>query len=113
MEAMEPNFGEKLKVLRETHFPGEGLRQVGKQLEMQGFGEHFYSQLSKMENGVILPSINFLPRIAKAYRLSDKEMNELVSIYTMQKIQGANLVPEHHEFAAETLFRKVKKNKTK
>lgn len=105
---METKFGDKLKELREKHFPGESLRNVGKRFETE-FGEYFYTQLSKMETGVLLPSADFLSRIAKSYQLLPEEVAALVEAYTTQKIQSLNIVVKHHELAVGKLFRKVKK----
>jgi hypothetical protein len=110
-------FGDKLKKLREKHFPGESIRRLGKQLEKNGFGEYFYTQLSKMETGAVLPSEDFIKKIQKAYSLSTEETIELLTSLMFQKLQHKDFLPEHVEMpkgAMQTvgrLFRKTKKKK--
>lgn len=114
---MENIFGKKLKELREKHFPTESLRRLGKQFEDKGFGQYFYTQLSKMENGTLLPSEDFVQNIEKAYGLSSSETLELLTALMMEKLQKRNFVPKHAAAPAEAaqavgkLFRKAKKKK--
>lgn len=106
-------FGEKLKELREQHFPNESLRRLGQKLEKEGFGEYFYTQLSKMESGGLLPSQNFVMEIVRAYRLSPEETQELLAALMIQRMQQHGFVPTRGSSPQTVgkLFRKTKKNK--
>lgn len=105
---MNENFKNKIRLLREKHFPGQSLRSLSGELESQ-LGEHFYAYLSKIEAGA-LPSIDFLSKIRVAYKLSNSEFQDLVELYLRQKLEaesersGINVEPA-------LLFRKTKKKK--
>lgn len=109
-------LGEKLKELREKHFPGESLRKVSEKLERLDFGENFFSYLSKIESGSMLPSEELLKRISDAYKLSHAEFFELLADHSTQKLKAklvkSNLISEDQEVSVEPmreLFRKIKK----
>ena len=108
-------FGDRLKELREKHFPNESLRRLGTKWEEEGFGKYFYTQLSKMESGALLPSEKFVRDIEEAYQLSKQETLELLSVLIMQRIQERDFIPKHSvDQTAEAvgkLFRKIKKTK--
>ena len=106
---MNENFKNKIRELREKHFPGQSLRGLSGELESK-LGEHFYAYLSKIEAGA-LPSVDFLKKIKEAYKLSEEEFHQLYELYIRQKIEaetersGLPLEP------APQLFRKTKKSK--
>jgi transcriptional regulator with XRE-family HTH domain len=105
---MNENFKNKIRLLREKHFPGQSLRSLSEELESQ-LGEHFYAYLSKIEAGA-LPSVDFLSKIRTAYKLTNDEFKDLFESYMRQKIEaetersGVNVEPA-------LLFRKTKKKK--
>lgn len=109
---MSENFKIKIRILREKHFPGKSLRTLSTELESQ-LGEHFYAYLSKIEAGA-LPSIEFLNKIRNAYKLTNDEYINLLSLYVMQKVSnesersGIDVEPS---VAPSLLFRKVNKKK--
>lgn len=117
---MKPTFADTLRALRETKFPGQSLRRVGETLtEKHGFRDYFYTQLNKMEMGVVLPSSDLLGRLMTAYGASNEEK---VSIYTAYAAQTAEesfrvtaedlgLKSDAIKDAAEVFYRKVKKPK--
>lgn len=106
---MNENFKNKIRLLREKHFPGQSLRGLSTELESQ-LGEHFYAYLSKIEAGA-LPSIDFLNKIRVAYKLTDDEFRDLSESYMKQRIEseseriGINIEPS-------LVFRKTKKKKS-
>lgn len=110
--SMNENFKNKIRELRESHFPGQSLRGLSGELESQ-LGEHFYAYLSKIEAGA-LPSLDFLKKIKGAYKLTDDEYQNLFQLYIHQKLEaesersGSGLVLE----PAPLLFRKTKKKKS-
>ena len=105
-------FGSKLKEFRERHFPGESLRKVSEKLKL---GDNFYSYLSKIELGLVLPSEDFLDKILKAYDLSDKEYQELVAAYLNDKVSQSfssmELQPREASPIIRQFLRTVNKNK--
>lgn len=109
---MNENFKNKIRILREKHFPGHSIRSLSTELESQ-LGEHFYAYLSKIEAGA-LPSIEFLNKIRNAYKLTNDEYIELLNLYMKQKVED---VSDRSGVAVETsaepalLFRKVNKKK--
>ena len=108
---MNENFKNKIRSLREKHFPGKSLRSLSEEFGSQ-LGEHFYAYISKIEAGA-LPSIDFLNKIHSAYKLTNDEYIELLSLYMKQKVENAT---ERSSVAIETaspalLFRKVSKKK--
>lgn len=110
---MNEKFKNKIRILREKHFPGQSLRSLSTDLESK-LGEHFYAYLSKIEAGA-LPSIEFLNKIRTAYKLTNDEYIDLLNLYMKQKVEDAS---ERSGVAVETavtpalLFRKVNKRKT-
>lgn len=114
---MDNVFSKKLRDLREKHFPGESLRRLGKKWEGEGLGEYFYTQLSKMETGALLPTEEFVKKIAKALGLDQAETIDLLSALMVQRFHEKEFFPKNSlsEQTAEAvgqLFRKVKKKKT-
>ena len=108
---MNESFKNKIRELREKHFPGQSLRNLSIELESK-LGEHFYAYLSKIEAGT-LPSLDFLKKIIDAYKLTDAEYQDLFQLYARQKFEaesersGLPLEP----VPATLLFRKTKKKK--
>ncbi len=110
---MDENFKNKIRSLRESHFPGRSVRNLKTELEPY-FGKHFYAYISKIEAGA-LPSMDFIKKIKEAYTLSIKDYEDLVQLYLKQKFEdefitetqrsGINLEPQ------PLLFRKVNKKK--
>lgn len=108
------DFKNKIRLLREKHFPGRSIRNLSQELEPY-FGKHFYVYISKIEAGV-LPSMDFVMKIRTAYSLDDTEYGDLIESYANQKLKieiesdlersGANI-----EIAEPLVFRKVKKKK--
>lgn len=111
---MNEKFKNKIRSLRESHFPGRSIRNLDEELESY-FGKHFYAYLSKVENGA-LPSLDFIKKIRDAYSLSVDEYEDLVQAYLKQKFEdefitesqrsGIRLEPE------PLLFRKVNKKRS-
>ena len=111
--SMNEKFKNKIRALREEHFPGRSIRSLDKELEPY-FGKHFYSYLSKVEAGA-LPSLDFIKKIKDSYSLSVNEYEDLVKAYFHQKFEdeiisesqrsGIALMPE------PLVFRKVNKKK--
>ncbi len=107
---MNENFKNKIRELREKHFPGQSLRSLSSELESQ-LGEHFYAYLSKIEAGA-LPSLDFLKKIRVAYKLTDSEFQDLFQLYARQKFEATS---ERSGLALEPvplLFRKTRKKKS-
>ncbi|MFZ2188351.1 MAG: helix-turn-helix transcriptional regulator [Candidatus Moraniibacteriota bacterium] len=110
-------LGEKLKELREKHFPGESLRKVSEKLEGLEQGKNFFAYLNKIESGAMLPSETLLKQLSNAYNLSEDEFIQLLGHHTAQKLnvklQGS-LLSDGQEISAASmveLFRKIKKDK--
>ncbi len=111
--SMNEKFKNKIRALREEHFPGRSIRSLDKELEPY-FGKHFYAYLSKVEAGA-LPSLDFIKKIKDSYSLSVNEYEDLVKAYFHQKFEdeiisesqrsGIALMPE------PLVFRKVNKKK--
>ena len=109
---MGNKFGEKLKSLREGKFRGESIRQVSERL---GLGENFFSYLSKIEAGSLLPSETVLNTLVNVYGLSTTERADLFAAYFTERLQQAKVIPSNTDMSAESLkilFRKVKKKKS-
>jgi len=110
---MNENFKNKIRSLRELHFPGRSIRGLDKELETH-FGKHFFAYISKIEAGA-LPSIDFRKKVKDAYSLSNQEYEDLVQSYFQERFEN--------EIVAETqrsgvglepqplLFRKISKKK--
>lgn len=111
---MNEKFKNKIRALREEHFPGRSIRNLDKELEPY-FGKHFYAYFSKVENGA-LPSLDFIKKVKEAYSLSVDEYEDLVQVYFKQKFEdeiisesqrsGITLKPD------PLVFRKVNKKKS-
>ena len=110
---MDENFKNKIRSLREAHFPGRSIRSLDKELT-PCLGEHFYAYISKIEAGA-LPSMDFIKKLKGAYELSISEYEDLVQSYLRQKFED--------EFTDESkrsgvslepilIFREVKKKKS-
>lgn len=106
-------FKNKIRFLREEHFPGKSVRSLDKELEPY-FGKHFYAYVSKVESG-ILPSIDFIKKVKDAYNLSNSEYEDLVQVYLEQKFEDEIIVETQKSGIAlepePLLFRKVNKKK--
>ena len=110
---MNENFKNKIRSLRELHFPGRSIRSLDAELDSH-FGKHFYAYISKIETGT-LPSMDFVRKVKDAYKLSLSEYEDLVQLYLGQKFEdefvneaqrsGVSLEPQ------PLLFRKVNKKK--
>ena len=115
---MNNEFGSKLKELREKHYPGKSLRRVGEILSaLGGFGDYFFTQLHKIESGLLLPSPNLLLRILDVYDADEQERKEIFTTYSTfaayKKMAQVDEIAKEslHEEAAHQLYRKVKKKK--
>lgn len=107
-------FKNKIRILREMHFPGQSVRSLKQELEPH-FGEHYYAYISKFESG-ILPLIEALEKIKIAYSLSSSEYEDLMKSYLMEKFEDhladAQRIGVNLELSSESLlFRKVNKKK--
>lgn len=107
-----------MRNLREAHFPGESLRRVGERLADRGaFNPYFYTQLNKIEMGVILPSSELLGRILVAYGATvaqkQRAFEEYAASATLQalRIAAEDIGVESHdaEKAVGAFYRKVKR----
>lgn len=116
---MQNTFSQKLKELREKKFPGRSLRLVGEFFEHLDFGSYFYTQLSKMENGTLLPSPSLLMKIlTEGYGASEEERREIFMEYsmatTMTNLNKMEKLSQNKGLALETTTklyrRKPKKN---
>ena len=118
MENQKNNqFGLQLRALREVKFPGQSLRRVGEFLSSQGFGDYFYTQLSKIESGLLLPSAGLLLRILDAYSADSSERKEVLTAYSsamawraMARVDTTTSSSTRHA-AVHQLYRKVKRKK--
>lgn len=82
---MNNTFGDTLRSFREQKFPGQSLRKVGEYLvEQHNFKDYFYTQLNKIEMGVILPSSGLLGRILEAYGVTKEEREDIFHTYSAQ-----------------------------
>lgn len=109
-------LGEELKNMRERKFPGLSLRRVGGILsDEHGFGEYFYTQLSKIEQGALVPSIDMLSKILVAYgaTVEEKESMKHHWLAATWGAAAAEVSVKRPEDAARLLFRKVQKKKGK
>lgn len=109
-------LGEELTKIREQKFPGLSLRRVGGILrERHGFGEYFYTQLSKMEQGVLVPSIDMLNKILTAYGATRAEREAMTQYWfaatAVATADRGSIKRPKVEEAVNLLYRKVKKNK--
>lgn len=107
---MNETFSSKLKAVREKYFPGMSLRRVAQKLNL---GENFYSSLSRIESGEFLPSEEVLRDILNFYPISLSEKDEILSLYTVEKLNKACLIPKNTETmkSAVSFFRKVRTKK--
>ncbi len=115
---MNNDFGPKLKELREKKFPGRSLRRVGEVFTSSGeFGDYFYTQLSKMEAGLLSPSPNVLLKIMDVYSANAEERKEILVAYSSSvawKKMGDVDQATNRSFRNEVvhqLYRRVKKRK--
>lgn len=110
---MNENFKNKIRLLREVHFPGRSIRNLDKELETY-FGKHFYAYISKIEAGA-LPSMDFVKKVKDAYSLTVNEYEELVQLYLKQKFEDEIVTETQRSGVAlepqPLLFRKVNKKK--
>lgn len=107
-------FKNKIKSLRELHFPGKSVRSLDKELKPY-FGEHYYAYISKYESG-ILPSMDVLEKIKMSYSLTMSEYEDLMESYLLEKFEDhladAQRAGVNVELQPESLlFRKVPKKK--
>lgn len=111
---MTNRFKNKIKTLREAHFPGKSVRSLDKELKPY-FGEHYYAYISKFESG-ILPPTETLEKIKMAYSLSASEYDDLMQSYLLEKFEDhladAQRAGVNVELKPKSLlFRKVNKKK--
>lgn len=111
---MPEKFKNKIKALREIHFPGRSVRGLKAELEPH-FGEHYYAYISKFELGV-LPTIEALEKFNKAYKLTAEEYKDLMEAYLVEKfedhIADAQRMGVPVELKPEPiLFRKINKKR--
>ena len=110
---MNENFKNKIRSLREIHFPGRSTRSLDKELKPH-FGKHFYAYISKIEAGA-LPSIDFLKKVKNGYSLSTNEYEELVQLYFKERFENEIIAGAQKSGIAfepqPLLFRKTKKKK--
>lgn len=110
---MNDNFKNKIRSLRESHFPGRSTRSLDKELEPH-FGKHFYAYISKIEAGA-LPSIDFIKKVKEAYSLSTSEYEDLVQAYFKERFENEIVADAQRSGVAlepqPLLFRKVNKKK--
>lgn len=109
-------LGDELIKIREGKFPGLSLRRVGGILhDEHGFGEYFYTQLSKIEQGSIIPSADLLNKILDAYGVPKTDRAHVMTLFTaVSAYAHMHGISSHHtsvEKAATLLYRKVKKRK--
>ncbi len=108
-------FKNKIKTLREAHFPGKSVRSLDKELKPY-FGEHYYAYISKYESG-LLPPVEALEKIKTAYSLTMQEYEDLMESYLLEKFEDhladAQRAGVNVELQPEPLlFRKVTKKKS-
>ena len=110
-------FGAQLRSLRESKFPGQSLRRVGEFLSSQGFGDYFYTQLSKIESELLFPSAGLLLRVLDAYNADSTERNKILTAYSsamawraMARVDTTASSSTRHA-AVHQLYRKVKRKK--
>lgn len=106
---MQNDFGKRIKELRESHFPGISLRNVGEQIRPKS---NYFTYLSRVEAGVIKPSRKFLSQIKDEYQLDDDEYKSLVLIYTATEIMDgwSEFDDTEKKDMVAQLFRKIKKD---
>ncbi len=107
-------LGEQLTKIREAKFPGDSLRRIGGMLhEKHGFGEYFYTQLSKMEQGAIVPSIDMLNKILDAYGATKPEREKMMHYWfqasTVEAAKGLSLKDSDVKEAVNLLYRRINK----
>ncbi len=109
---MQNDFGEKIRHLRESHFPGISLRNVGEKIRPRS---NYFTYLSRVEAGIIKPSRKFLAQIREEYELSEEEYKDLVLSYTTTEVMDgwAEFNDAEKKDLAVRLFRKIKKDKEK
>lgn len=64
-------LGKKLRKIRHERLEGMGLRRIAREVGTD------YAHLSRIERNLAMPSANLLQRIAKAYKLTDSEVQEV------------------------------------
>ena len=112
---MNNEFGVKLKNLREKHFPGHSMRKVADLVAPQiQSGDYFFTQLNKMESGVLIPSANLLLKILDAYSADAEERKEVLIAYAtaaaLKKVDEVGQASKQniHREVVESLHRKLK-----
>ena len=110
---MNENFKNKIRTLRETHFPGRSIRNLDKELASY-FGKNFFAYISKIEAGV-LPSVEFVKKIKNAYSLTTKEYEDLIESYFKERFEN-EIVSETERSGVSIepkplVFRKINKKK--
>jgi hypothetical protein len=112
---MKNNFGDSLRQMRDIHFPGKGLKSVCDQLLTKGnddFGGYFFTQLSRMENGQILPSEKILGRIMEAYDLNTEEKILLLEAYMEDRMKNITSQAGQKIMGKDLTMKVYRKNKT-
>lgn len=111
--AMSKNFKNKMRSLREDHFPGRSIRSLNDELEPY-FGKHFFAYISKIEAGT-MPSLDFVKKLKDAYSLTVEEYEDLVKSYLKDKYENEIVAEAERSGIKEEpeplLFRKVNKKK--
>lgn len=109
---MQNDFGGKIRQLRENHFPGMSLRNVGEKIRPKS---NYFTYLSRVEAGIIKPSRKFLAQIREEYKLSEEEYKELVLSYATTEIMDgwAEFSDAEKNDLAGRLFRKIKNKSEK
>lgn len=104
---MTKEFLEKLKYYRNRQFPNMGIRAVALEVGVS------FAHLNKIERGLI-PSADYLTKLARAYNLSSEEEFELFVL--ANKIYDHPATKNYFESnpkkmeELEVFFRKIKKN---
>lgn len=113
---MQNIFGDNIKELRKKKFPGQSLRKVGETLTKEhGFKEYFYTQLNKIEIGVVLPSSELLGKLFTAYGATNEERVSAVEAYVKQlteekvRMVAEDTNVEYPKVAEAVFYRKKQK----
>lgn len=110
---MNENFKNKIKSLRELHYPGRSIRGLNNELESY-FGKNFFAYISKIEAGV-LPSVDFIKKIKDAYFLTNQEYEDLIRSYFKERFENEIVAETQRSGVAlepqPLLFRKINKKR--